>query len=353
MQKLTPEQMHAWRNDWYDTKKSGGRFERSEALYRNWVTRDGAAGSTGSDGFKAESGRYHLYISMACPWAHRTLLTRKLKGLEAHISVSNTLPYMGPQSWSFEPEQGRLFRAAGEGDYYIEYLYELYRLVDPEYKGRATVPVLWDKQRQTIVSNESAEIVRMLNSEFAAITEDTHPDTAHGTPTQTRDTHSIYPDLYPEPLRAEIDHWNELLYPSVNNGVYRSGFATTQEAYKEAVYALFAMLDKLEEHLATHRYLTGKSITEADLRLFPTLVRFDAVYFGHFKCNIRRISDYPNLWAYTRDIYQLPGVAETVDIDYNKAHYYGSHETVNPTLIIPVGPILDFMAPHQRDQLTS
>jgi putative glutathione S-transferase len=239
---------------------------------------------------------------------------------------------MGPKSWSFEPGQGRLFSGDNQQDEYIEYLYELYRLTDPDYDSRATVPVLWDKKQQTIVSNESSEIVRMFNEAFQIV--------------GASDL-----DLYPESLRQVIDELNAVIYPRVNNGVYRAGFATTQEAYEEAVWPLFDTLDQLESRLATQRYLTGSAITEADIRLFPTLVRFDAVYAGHFKCGLRRIRDYPNLWGYTCDIYQLPGIADTVDIEENKAHYYGSHDTINPTLIIPVGPHLDFMAPHNRDNL--
>lgn len=336
MQKITPQAHKSWLNEWYDTSQSGGRFIRKEALFRNWITHDGAPGPTGAGGFKAEADRYHLYISMACPWAHRTLLTLKLKNLESIISISNTLPWMGPLSWSFAPGQGRLFMHAGAGaddkDMYVEYLYELYQLVDPDYDSRATVPVLWDKQQQTIVSNESADIVRMLNSQF-------------------HELGACNLDLYPPGLQQEIDALNALLYPTVNNGVYRAGFATTQAAYEEAVWPLFAMLDQLEECLAKQRFLFGAELTECDLRLFPTLVRFDAVYAGHFKCNLRRLVDYPNLWAYTRDIYQLPGIAETVDIEYNKQHYYTSHPTVNPTGVIPVGPLLDFNAPQQRSLL--
>lgn len=336
MQKATPKSGKSWHNEWYDTASTGGRFVRHDALFRNWVTADGAPGPSGMGGFRAEAGRYHLFISMACPWAHRTLITRKLKQLGGMISVSNAKPYMGPDSWTFTPEQGRIFSGAGDDDEYIEYLYELYRLVDPDYSDRATVPVLWDKQRQTIVSNESAEIMRMLNSAFNALIVDEE--------VRAR-------DFCPAHLRNEIDALNAWIYPNVNNGVYRSGFATTQEAYKEAVIPLFETLDRLEVMLGDKRFLLGDKLTEADIRLFPTLVRFDAVYAIHFKCALRRIVDYPNLWAYTRDIFQLPGIAETVDIDYNKAHYYGSHDTVNPHLIIPIGPVLDFAAPQQRAQL--
>ncbi|MDC0598847.1 glutathione S-transferase family protein [Gammaproteobacteria bacterium] len=337
MKKAQPKAKQAWQNEWYDTTANEGRFVRTESRFRNWITADGSPGPTGIGGFKAVAGRYHLYVSLACPWAHRTLIYRKLKKLEDMISVSVTRPYMGPLSWSFEPEQGRIFYKESARqepcaeDEYVEYLYELYQLVDPDYSGRATVPVLWDKHRQTIVSNESSEIVRMFNTEFNGI-----------------GASAI--DLYPEALRQEIDDLNELIYPTVNNGVYKAGFATTQAAYEEAVWPIFDTLDKLEERLSQQRYLSGKQITEADIRLFPTLVRFDSVYVGHFKCGLKRIVDYPNLWGYTRDIYQLPGIADTVDIEHNKAHYYGSHDSVNPTLIIPVGPQLDFTLPHDRER---
>ena len=333
MKKAQIRKDRVWLNEWYDTKSTGGRFERHDALFRNWITHDGVPGPTGVGGFKAEAGRYHLFISMACPWAHRTLIFRKLKGLEDMISVSNSNSYMGPDSWTYEPEAGRIFSGDGDDDEYIEYLYELYRLVEPDYSDRATVPVLWDKERQTIVSNESSEIIRMFNTEF---------DDIGGESSR---------DFYPQHMREEIDALNEWIYPSVNNGVYRSGFATTQEAYEEAVIPLFDTLDKLEARLSDKRFLLGDKLTEADIRLFPTLVRFDSVYVSHFKCAIKRIVDYPNLWGYTRDIYELPGIADTVDIDYNKAHYYGSHDTVNPHLIIPVGPTLDFKTPHSRLEL--
>jgi len=333
MKKAQIRKDRVWLNEWYDTESTGGRFERHDALFRNWITHDGVPGPTGVGGFKAEAGRYHLFISMACPWAHRTLIFRKLKGLEDMISVSNSNSYMGPDSWTYEPEAGRIFSGDGDDDEYIEYLYELYRLVEPDYSDRATVPVLWDKERQTIVSNESSEIIRMFNTEF---------DDIGGESSR---------DFYPQHMREEIDALNEWIYPSVNNGVYRSGFATTQEAYEEAVIPLFDTLDKLEARLSDKRFLLGDKLTEADIRLFPTLVRFDSVYVSHFKCAIKRIVDYPNLWGYTRDIYELPGIADTVDIDYNKAHYYGSHDTVNPHLIIPVGPTLDFKTPHSRLEL--
>ena len=317
-----------WHDVWYDTKASQGRFVRSESQFRNWLTPDGSAGPTGKAGFRAEPDRYHLYVSFACPWAHRTLIYRKLKGLEEFLPLSAVNTYMGKEGWTF---------AAGPGvipDFVnnVERLYELYTIADRKYSGRATVPVLWDKKERTIVSNESADIIRMLNSAF---------DGSGATPL----------DFYPEPLRAEIDELNALIYPNVNNGVYRTGFATTQDAYEEAFEQLFAALDSLEQRLSTRRYLTGPQVTEADWRLFTTLVRFDPVYFGHFKCNRRRVVDYPNLWGYTRDLYQTPGVAETVHVDLIKRHYYGSHANINPTGIIPRGPDIDYSAPHNRERL--
>ena len=337
MKKATIRSTRAWHNEWYDTASTGGRFVRHAALFRNWVTRDGAPGPSGIGGFKAEAGRYHLFMSLACPWAHRALITRTLKQLDGMITISNAKPYMGPDSWTFTPEQGRIFSHADvHEDEYIEYLYELYRLVDPDYADRATVPVLWDKQHQTIVSNESAEILRMFNGAFDELIPDADVRARN---------------FCPDHLRADIDALNEWIYPNVNNGVYRAGFATTQEAYEEAVIQLFETLDKLDAMLADRRFLLGAKLTEADIRLFPTLVRFDSIYAIHFKCALRRIVDYPNLWGYTRDIYQLPGIAATVDIAYNKAHYYGSHDTVNPHLIVPVGPEVDFSGVHGRERL--
>jgi len=338
MKKAQIKTDRAWQNQWYDTESTGGRFVRHDALFRNWITADGAPGPTGIGGFKAEAGRYHLFISLACPWAHRTLIVRKLKQLDDIISMSNSNAYMGPDSWTYEPEQGRIHSGEGDDDEYIEYLYELYRLVDPAYTDRATVPVLWDKQRQTIVSNESSEILRMLNSKFNHLIAD---DAVRAR------------DFCPDTRMQEIDSLNEWIYPNVNNGVYKSGFATTQEAYEESVVPLFEALDRLEDMLTTRRFLLGDKLTEVDIRLFPTLVRFDSVYVSHFKCALRRIVDYPNLWAYTRDIYQLPGISETVDIEYNKAHYYGSHDTVNPHLIIPIGPELDFTLHQERARLAN
>jgi putative glutathione S-transferase len=317
-----------WQNKWYSTAETGGKFVRKESQFRNWVTADGAPGPSGRGGFRAEPGRYHLYVSYACPWAHRTLIVRALKKLEDVISVSVVHHFMGKHGWTFRAEDG----ATGDTLYDLDYLHEIYTRADPNYSGRVTVPVLWDKQLNTIVSNESAEIIRMLNSAF-----DAWGDA------------SI--NLYPERLRGEIDGVNALVYPSVNNGVYRAGFAGTQQAYEEAFKELFAALDALEERLGRQRYLAGDVVTEADWRLFTTLARFDPVYVGHFKCNLRRIADYPNLSNYLRELYQVPGVAETVNMHHIKSHYYGSHETINPTRIVPVGPEIDYAAPHNRGRL--
>jgi putative glutathione S-transferase len=318
-----------WHDVWYDTKASGGRFVRSESQFRHWVTADGSAGPSGRAGFRAEPGRYHLYVAFACPWAHRTLIMRTLKGLDSLIGVSAVNSYMGAEGWTFAPGPETI----ADDVNHAQRIYELYTLADPGYSGRATIPILWDKRERTIVSNESAEIVRMLNSAFDRVG-------ANGN------------DYYPAPLRAEIDEWNAFIYPNVNNGVYRAGFATTQEAYEEAATAVFAALDRLERHLATRRYLTGSRLTEADIRLFTTLIRFDPVYHGHFKCNLRRVVDYPNLWGFVRDVYQLPGVAATVHVDFIKRHYYGSHANINPTRIVPIGPALDYLAPHGREKLS-
>lgn len=319
-----------WHDVWYDTAATKGRFERSKSQFRNFVTADGSAGPTGEAGFKAEAGRYHLYVSLACPWAHRTLIFRKLKGLEGLIDVSVVDPLMLENGWEFKDRDG------GTADHLFgsDYLWQVYTRADATYSGRVTVPVLWDKQRQTIVSNESAEIIRMFNSAFDGLT-------GNGL------------DFYPEPLRAEIDALNARIYDDVNNGVYKAGFATTQEAYEDAVTTLFKTLDWLEKHLATRRYLTGDAITEADWRLFTTLVRFDPVYVGHFKCNIRRIADYPNLSGYLRDLYQVEGVAGTVNMTHIKHHYYRSHKTINPTGIVPAGPELALDTPHGRDTIGS
>lgn len=314
-----------WQDKWYDTEASGGRFVREDTGFRNWVTADGSAGPTGVGGFKAEANRYHLYVSLACPWAHRTTIYRKLKGLEDMISLSVVHPFMGDKGWTFAEGAGVI----ADPIVNASYLYEVYVAAKPDYTGRVTVPILWDKKTNTIVSNESSEIIRMLNSAF---------DEVGATDVS----------FLPSELLAEIDTVNEFVYSAVNNGVYKAGFATTEAAYKEAVVTLFDTLDTLEARLADQRYLLGDTITEADWRLFTTLVRFDAVYVGHFKCNIRRIVDYPNLWGYLRDLYQVPSIAETVNIEHIKAHYYTSHANINPTRIIPVGPLLDFNEPHDR-----
>jgi putative glutathione S-transferase len=314
-----------WHTDWYDTKVTGGKFVRKDAHFRNWVTADGAAGPSGVDGFKAEHGRYHLYISLACPWAHRTLIFRALKKLENSITVSVVNSFMGDEGWTFEPGVGVIPDTINN----TQRVYELYTKALSDYTGRVTVPILWDKQQNTIVSNESAEIIRMLNSAFDQLGADAV-------------------DFYPSHLHAEIDRINERVYHGLNNGVYRAGFATTQGAYDEAVAEVFNTLDEMEGILLKQRYLAGEQLTEADWRAFTTLIRFDAVYVGHFKCNRRRIADYPALSNYVRELYQYSGVADTVDIDYIKAHYYGSHESINPTRIVPMGPQLDFQAPHDR-----
>lgn len=317
-----------WVDRWYDTDASEGRFVRSQSQYRNWITADGSAGPSGRGGFKAEPGRYHLYVSLACPWAHRTLILRKLKGLESMISVSVVNPLMAEHGWTFAPDKGVVPDPVQDASY----LYQVYTADDPDYSGRVTVPVLWDKQHNALVNNESAEIIRMLNSAF---------DEVGATPG----------DYYPPALREEIDRLNDWVYDRINNGVYKAGFATTQSAYEEAVLALFAALDELEQRLASSRYLLGAQITEADWRLFTTLVRFDAVYHGHFKCNLRRIVDYPNLSGYVRELYQWPGIAETVNMEHIKGHYYRSHATINPTGVVPAGQLSDFTRAHQRDAL--
>ncbi|WP_025565442.1 glutathione S-transferase family protein [Psychromonas sp. SP041] len=316
-----------WHNQWYDTKSSNGKFVRSEAQFRNWITADGQAGPTGKAGFKAEAGRYHLYVSLACPWAHRTLIFRELKGLQSMIDISVVNSLMAEQGWTFKPGPGVIKDTVN----HVSLVYELYTLADPTYSGRVTVPILWDKQQQTIVSNESADIIRMFNSAFDGV------GASEG-------------DYYPEHAQDEINEVNDWIYRDINNGVYRAGFATTQAAYEGAVDAVFEALDKVELRLRTQRYLLGKQLTEADWRLFTTLIRFDAAYVGHFKCNKKRIADYPSLSNYVRDLYQHEGIASTVDIDYIKAHYYGSHETINPTRIIPVGPVVDFMQAHDRSR---
>lgn len=308
-----------WHDEWYDTKSTGGRFIRTDSQFRHWVTTDGSAGPTGEAGFKAEKGRYHLYLSYACPWAHRTLIMRKLKELEDFISVSFVNPYMLEKGWTFEDYPGVI----GDPIHHAKYLYEVYLAADSNYSGRVTVPVLWDKQTETIVNNESSEIMRMLNSAFDEI--------------------GAKPGNYsPEEWLEEINKMNKLVYDNVNNGVYKAGFATEQSVYEEEVSRLFETLDKLELHLEDRTYLVGNQLTEADIRLWTTLIRFDPVYFGHFKCNIRPLVDYPNLWYFTRMIYNLEGIAETVNMDHIQHHYYGSHPTINPNGIVPVGPELDY-----------
>ncbi|WP_394558172.1 glutathione S-transferase family protein [Aquipseudomonas alcaligenes] len=318
-----------WHDQWYDTSKDG-RFQRENAQRRNWITADGTPGPSGEGGFRAEAGRYHLYVSLACPWAHRTLIYRQLKGLDGLIDVSAVSWLMREQGWTFDAETG----SSGDALDGLHFLHQRYTLDDPRYTGRVTVPLLWDKQQQRIVSNESAEIIRMFNSAFDGITGNDL-------------------DLYPEALRGEIDALNARIYPAVNNGVYRAGFATTQEAYEEAFGTLFDELEHLEQLLGKRRYLAGEHLTEADIRLFTTLIRFDAVYHGHFKCNLRRLADYPNLSGWLRELYQLPGVAQTVDFQHIKHHYYASHRTINPTGVVPLGPQQSFAGAHGREHLSS
>ncbi|CZF83928.1 glutathione S-transferase family protein [Grimontia marina] len=312
-----------WHDVWYDTKSSGGKFVREDAGFRSWVTATGEAGPTGDSGFKAESGRYHLYVSLACPWAHRTLIFRKLKGLEEHITVSVVSPDMLEKGWQFDEP---------ESLYGFNYMHQVYTKAKADYTGRVTVPVLWDKKTETIVSNESSEIIRMLNSAFNQVTGNSE-------------------DFYPEALRSKIDEWNDYVYPNINNGVYRCGFATTQEAYEEAFDNLFSALDKLDAHLATSRYLVGDQITEADWRAFTTLVRFDPVYVGHFKCNRQQIAQYEHIFGYLKELYQVAGVAETVDMPYIKRHYYYSHANINPTRVVPKGPVQDLTTSHGRESV--
>ncbi|KIN73972.1 glutathione S-transferase family protein [Sulfitobacter guttiformis] len=315
-----------WHDNWYDTKDSGGAFKRQEAGFRNWITADGRAGPTGSAGFMAEAGRYHLYVSLACPWAHRALIFRTLKNLQNLIDFSVVHPDMMGEGWTFDT---RFDGATGDRQFGLTYARDLYTRAVPDFTGRVTVPILWDSAQNTIVSNESSEIIRMLGNAFDGITGNTD-------------------DYWPEALRPQIDTLNARIYDTLNNGVYKSGFATTQEAYDAAVHPLFDTLDWLEEILSTNRYLAGDRITEADWRLFTTLVRFDPVYHQHFKCNRKRIVDYPNLWDYTRELYQWEGVAETVDFEHIVRHYHYSHETINPNRIIPINPLIDWIAPHNR-----
>lgn len=315
-----------WQDQWYDTEGTGGRFVRSDAQFRNWITPDGSAGPSGTGGFKAEPGRYHLYVSYACPWANRTLILRALKGLEDMISVSVVNPYMGDHGWTFEPAPGVVADPVGQA----RYLYEVYLRAQPGYSGRVTVPVLWDLERNTIVNNESAEIIRMLNSAFD-------------------DVGAKAGDYAPAALLKEIDAVNARVYDSINNGVYKAGFATAQDVYEQEVRQLFDSLDELEALLGRQAYLVGNQVTEADWRLFTTLIRFDAVYHGHFKCNLKRLVDHPNLWSYTRELYQMPGVADTIHFDHIKQHYYRSHHTINPNGIVPLGPVLDLDRPPSRN----
>ncbi|MGA7387547.1 MAG: glutathione S-transferase family protein [Pseudolabrys sp.] len=312
-----------WQDDVSRTKD--GHFIRPTTQFRNWITPDGGPGSSGTGGFVAEAGRYHLYVSLSCPWAHRTIIFRKLKGLENVISMSTVSPVMLKDGWTFNVAEG----SSGDTTNGKSKLSEIYLLTDPRYSGRVSVPVLWDKKRKTIVNNESSEIIRMFNSAFDTFT-------------------NVHTDYYPEKLRAEIDRLNDLIYPNINNGVYRAGFASSQAAYEQAFRNVFDALDEVEQFLSLHRYLVGNTITEADWRLFCTLIRFDAVYYAHFKCNWRHIYEFPNMSNYLRDLYQVPGVAETVSIEQIKRHYYGSQRQVNPTGIVPVGPQLDFAAPHDR-----
>ncbi|MCL4118787.1 UNVERIFIED_CONTAM: hypothetical protein GTU68_062783 [Idotea baltica] len=314
-----------WSDNWYDTKSSDGKFVRSTAGFRNWITPDGSVGPSGTDGFKAESGRYHLYVSLACPWAHRTLIFRQLKQLADHITVDVVHPDMLNDGWTFE------HRGAAQGDslFNSKFLRDVYLRVDDKMSGRVTVPILWDKKRNTVVSNESSEIIRMFNSAFNGITDNQD-------------------DYWPVEMRKDIEKINQRVYKNVNNGVYKAGFATSQSAYDDAVINLFDTLEWLETHLSQNRYLMGHQITEADWRLFTTLVRFDPVYVLHFKCNRKRLVDYPNLWAYARELYQWDGVDQTVDFDHIVRHYHYSHETINPHRIIPINPVLEWGAAHNR-----
>lgn len=321
------------KDQWLESEREDGEFIRQDSIFRHWITSDGSAGPSGEGGFKAEAGRYHLYISHACPWANRTLIFRHLKGLKAMISVSAVHPDMGDAGWKFASAEGVDFAATDNDEVNgFDYMHQVYTLAQPDYSGIVTVPVLWDKQRKTIVNNESSEIIRMFNSAF-------NECGANGD------------DYYPLALRKEIDDINTFIYDNINNGVYRTGFAATQAAYERAYTRLFDALDTLDQRLATQRYLLGAQITEADWRLFTTLVRFDAVYVGHFKCNQQRIADYPNLSGYLRELYQVDGIADTVNFAHIKRHYYYSHTSVNPTRIVPLGPKLDLDAPHNRNHL--
>jgi putative glutathione S-transferase len=318
-----------WEDKWYDTASTGGKFVRDTSRFRNWITPDGSAGPSGDGGFKAESGRYHLYVALACPWAHRALVFRALKGLTDHIGVSVVHPDMLSEGWEFRTDYPG---ATGDTLYGLDFARDIYLKADPQMSGRVTVPILWDRERETIVSNESAEIIRMFNSVFNDVTGNTD-------------------DYWPADLRDAIEPVNKRIYDTVNNGVYKSGFATSQGAYEEAVYPLFDSLDWLETRLSDNRYLMGDRLTEADWRLFTTLIRFDLVYHLHFKCNRNRIVDFPNLWGYLRELYQWPGVKETVNFDHIVRHYHYSHDTINPNRIIPINPRPDLDAPHGRDGL--
>lgn len=318
-----------WQDKWYDTDKTGGEFKRTTTTFRDWITPDGSPGPEGRKAVPAEAGRYHLYVSLACPWAHRTLIARKLKKLEEVISLSVVDYHMGEEGWVFSERPG----AIPDGVLGKERLYEVYLEAEPTYTGRVTVPVLWDKQEGTIVNNESAEIIRILNTGFSAFADN-----------------SV--DITPQDHLAEIEAINAVVYDAVNNGVYKCGFATTQAAYEKPFAELFETLERLEERLSGQRYLVpSKAPTEADWRLFTTLIRFDAVYHGHFKCNQRRIADYPSIDACMRELYQWPGIAETVNFEHIKGHYYTSHKTINPTGIVPLGPKLDLDTPHGRDSV--
>ncbi|WP_199530257.1 glutathione S-transferase family protein [Pseudoalteromonas sp. bablab_jr010] len=314
-----------WQDKWYDTDNNQGEFKREAAQLRNWVTADGSAGQSGDAGFKAEKDRYHLYVSLACPWAHRTLIFRHLKGLEDYISVSVVSPDMLEHGWTFDKDN----HSTGDALFDSDFMHQIYTRNKADYSGRVTVPVLWDKKTQRIVSNESAEIIRMFNSAFNSLTGNER-------------------DFYPQSLRSEIDEVNEFVYHNINNGVYRAGFATTQEAYTEAFDDLFAALDKIEQRLSANRYLVGDTLTETDWRLFTTLIRFDSVYVGHFKCNLRTIESYPAISNYLRELYQIEGVSKTVDFYHIKRHYYFSHTMINPTQVVPKGPDIDYARPHNR-----
>ncbi|MFC1519910.1 glutathione S-transferase family protein [Pseudomonadota bacterium] len=326
-----------WVDQWYPTKENGGNFHREDAQFRHWITPDGSAEVSGDAGFKAEAGRYHLYVSLACPWAHRTLIFLQLKQLTQMIDVTVVEPHMLSNGWEFAGSNQSAAANAIEGSntdplFNKDYLYQIYQMAKADYNGRVTVPVLWDKHTNTIVSNESSDIIRMFNRAFNHLT-------------------ANHDDYYPAALRQDIDELNAMIYDNINNGVYRSGFATTQQAYEAAITPLFASLAQLEQRLATKRYLMGDVITEADWRLFTTLIRFDCVYVGHFKTNIRTIESYPCLSGYLRDLYQQPGIADTVNFEHIKQHYYFSHQQINPTQIVPVGPEIDYSSPHNRDSL--